>query len=63
MGDQTYCARQKNNTRRIPNRDVTSETKILRLEDFVSTGIIEDGFGVNAGLVCERAIATENTRQ
>jgi len=42
----------------VPNRNVARETKVLGLEDFVRARVIQNGFGVDSGLVRECAIAS-----
>jgi hypothetical protein len=37
---------------------ISSETKVFRLQDLICTGVVQDGFGMDAGLVCEGAVAT-----
>lgn len=41
----------------VSDGDVASETEVFGLEDFVGGGVVEDGFGVDTGLVGERAVA------
>ena len=43
-------------TKYVPNRDVASETEVLGLEDLVGARVVQDGLGVDAGLVRERAV-------
>ena len=42
----------------VADRDVAGEAEVLGLEDLVGRGVVEDGLGVDAGLVSERAVAT-----
>ena len=41
----------------VSDRDVAGETEVLRLEDLVCRGVVENSLGVNTGLVRERAVA------
>ena len=41
----------------MADRDVARETEVFGLEDLVSARVVEDGLGVDAGLVREGAIA------
>ena len=45
----------------VADRDVAREAEVLGLEDLVCRGVVEDRLGVDAGLVRERAVATEKT--
>lgn len=42
----------------VPNGDIASQTKVLRLEDLVRARVIKDGLGVDTSLVRERAVPT-----
>lgn len=42
----------------IPNRDVSCQSEIFRLEDLVGAGVVQNGLGMNAGLVSEGTVAT-----
>lgn len=41
----------------VPDRDVTRETEVLGLEDFVRRGVVKDRLRVDASLVRERAVS------
>lgn len=43
-----------------PDRHVTSQTEIFGLEDLICAWVVEDGFGMNTGLVCESTVATKS---
>ena len=44
----------------MANGDVAGETEVLRLEDLVGGGVVEDGLGVNTGLVGEGTVTPED---
>lgn len=41
----------------MPDRDVAGEAEVLGLEDLVGRWVVEDGFGVDTGLVGEGTVA------
>lgn len=41
----------------VSDGDVASQTKVFRLEDFVGGWVVEDGFGVDTGLVRECTVS------
>jgi len=47
----------------VTNGHVSGETKVFGLEDFVGAWVVEDGFGVDAGLVRERAVASDGVAE
>jgi len=46
----------------LPDRDIARKTEILRFEDFIGAGVVEDGFGVDTGLVGERTVAAKQKK-
>jgi hypothetical protein len=42
----------------VADRNIAGKTEVLRLENLVSRGVVEDGLGVDTGLVSERTVAT-----
>ena len=42
--------------------DVSGQAKVLGPQDLIGAGVVEDGLGVNTGLVRKRAISARNTR-
>ena len=42
----------------VTDRDVSGETKVFWLEDLIGRGVVQDGLGVDTGLVGERTITT-----
>ena len=43
----------------VTNRNISGETKVFRLENLIGRGVVQDGLGVDTGLVGERTITTE----
>ena len=43
----------------VTNRNVSGETKVFRLENLIGRGVVQNGLGVDTGLVGERTITTE----
>ena len=41
----------------VPDRNVARQAKVVRIQDFVGLRIVQDGFGVDAGLVRESSHA------
>jgi hypothetical protein len=46
-----------------PNRDVAGKTEVLRLEDLVRAGVVEDGLGVDASLVGEGTVPGDRVHE
>jgi hypothetical protein len=40
---------------------IPGETKVLGFQDLICAGVVQDGFGMDAGLVCEGAVPTVET--
>lgn len=49
--------------KKVPNRDVTGQAEVFRLQDFVSAGVVQNGFGMYSGLMSEGAIPTTTRDQ
>lgn len=47
----------------MTNGDVAGETEVLRLENLVGGGVVEDGLGVNTGLVGERTVTSDGVHE